>query len=177
MRRLLLLAVVVGAQLATGCYCYRPYLPRLQSGFGCAGGSCGGSLFPGRPAVIGRPVVGVAAPPVVGLPIGADPVYGGGYPIGGEPGCVGCGSGAGVSAGYPISPDPRALYGAPDGYAPAAQGYPAAMAPMPMHMPSAMPGGVPHDSALLKMPTIMPPGPPSTSKRPQELARDITGRK
>jgi hypothetical protein len=41
-----------------------------------------------------------------------------------------------------------------------------------MQMPSAMPGGIPHDSALLKMPTIVPP---STSKRPEELARQTSG--
>ena len=206
MRRSLLLAVVVGSQLAAGCYCYRPYLPRLQSGFGCSAGTCGGSLFGGGPGVLGGPGLrGIVAPVTAGIPVGTplayaggDPItHGGGYPVSGghptgdyaTPGCTGCGAG-GVSAGYPGGPSGSGMplstvpHGYPGGsagvpYSPVPQGYysgsgfPAGSAPMPMVMPSAMPGGVPHDSALLKMPTIVPPGPPTISKRPEELARQL----
>jgi len=149
MRRLLLLAVVVGTQFATGCNCCRPFLPRLQAGFGCRTGACGG------------------------------PLLGGGAPAQPAAGCVGCESTGGVSSGYPLSTVPPGQVGAAAGmpYSGTIHGYPgvpAGLAPMPMLMPTAMPGGIPHDSALLKMPTIVPP---STSKRPGELASEITGRK
>jgi len=207
MRRSLLLAVVVGSQLAAGCYCYRPYLPRLQSGFGCRTGTCGGSLLGGGPGVLGGPGVrGIVAPLTAGIPVagpvgtplgyaGGDAIpHGGGYPVTGDyatpgtPGCTGCGAG-GVSAGYPGGPSGMPLSTVPHGYPGGSaggpyspQGYPGpgfppGLAPMPMVMPSAMPGGVPHDSALLKMPTVVPPGPPTISKRPEELARQLPGGK
>ena len=179
MRRLLLLAVVVGSQLAAGCCYDRPYFPRLHSGWGCGSGACGTPLL-NRPIldlpIVDRPLLNrpILAPHYGGVPVSTMPGYAGGeygtpvpyypapggHPVG-DPGCVGCGASNGHhvgSAGVPYTPGPHGQTGTP-----------ISPAPVPMVMPSAMPGGVPHDSALLKMPTIAPPG--STSKRPEELAR------
>jgi len=111
MHRFLLFAVVVGSQLATGCCSYGPYLPRLQSGWGCRSGTCGTPILD-RPIL--RPLATVpyySAAPGIAAPHAGYPTEGygpaSGYPVGG-PGCVGCGSGspAGftVSAGYPAGP-------------------------------------------------------------------------
>lgn len=168
MRRFIVLAAF-GSLFAAGCCSDRPYFPRLQSGWGCGSGTCGGGLL-NRPIldlpIIDRPLLNrpVLAPHYGGVPGYASGEYATpmpyyqpspGYAVG-DPGCVGCNGANGHHVGTVGTPI----------YAPGGQsGPPVAPAPMPM----AMPGGIPHDSSLLKMPTIVPPG--TTVKRPEELAR------
>lgn len=176
MRRLLLLAAF-GSLFAAGCCSDRAYFPRLQSGWGCGTGGCNSGGLLNRPIldlpIIDRPLLNrpILAPHYGGgVPASAMPGYAGGeyatpmpyyqpapggYPVG-DPGCVGCNGGNGHHVGSVGGP----VYG-PHGQ----PGIPISPAPMPM----AMPGGIPHDSSLLKMPTIVPPG--TVVKRPEELAR------
>ena len=212
MRRFAFLAAVLAAQLATGCYCHRPYyaFPRLQNLASCTTGGCAVPIGGGGPAY--RPLISgplTSAPISGGFPVGGHALPGdystplpsyshgdhGFAPpgIGGGSGCASCGaSGGGHSISLaPPAYQPNAAFGGyppaggyavpgaystPGPYAPGAYqpgGGGVSPAPMPMIMPSAMPGGVPHDSALLKMPTIVPP---TTAKRPEELARQAGGK-
>lgn len=194
MRRFILLAALSSLS-AVGCCYDRPYLPRLQSGWGCGSGTCGGSGggLLNRPIldlpIIDRPLLNrpILAPHYGGgVPISTVPGYSGGYAGGeygtplpyyqpapggypvGDPGCVGCN---GANGGHHVGSVGTPAYG-PHGYpggGAGGAGIPIGSAPMPMQMPSAMPGGIPHDSSLLKMPTIVPPG--TTVRRPEELAR------
>ena len=175
-RRLLLLGLIVlGSQIATGCCYYRPILPSLRY--------CGpGAPLLNRPllapAVSGPAYSGPVTGPVCdigysGAPTsGSMPTYGGysGVPISGPAygsgGCTSCGGGG--FGGIPIASAPSGIpiaatqpgSGYPTyptypmtGAAPA--GYVNPNASVPLHMPSAMPGGVPFDSSLA--PTVKPP--------------------
>lgn len=149
--RLLLLGLIfVGIQL-TGCYCYRPYFPRLHL---CGQGECGttpvfprlAGAFPVASGIIhGRPVVG----PVYAAPAG------GGY----DPGCVGCGAGGGI----PIADAGQVYHGAPIATTPGLGGqpstplgFPGGSIPMTMPGGASAAGGIPFDSAL-NSPTVTPP--------------------
>ena len=160
-RRLVLFGfILVGSQLASGCYCYRPLVfPRLQS---CATGGCG-PVFPRLAGAIAPPVYGgpAVSGPVYDAPIGYGGVsYGGPISSGmtmGEPGCASCSQGiplasapfsGGPIAGTSYMVPPNMV--APGGSAPVPNGA------VPMVMPGASTGGVPFDSSLVT-PTVKPP--------------------
>jgi hypothetical protein len=168
-RRLLLLGfAVVGFQLLPGCYCYRPFFPRLQW---CGAGGCNTPLLSRLAAPAGGPVGGpVVSGPVYDAPVYDAPVYSGhgyagpsyGVPVSGGvydagPHCSNCGpTGAGV--GLPIATTPPFGSGIPIGIP--VQSTPITTTPgvpmaMPSTPPSAMRNGIPYDSSLA--PTVKPP--------------------
>lgn len=161
-RRIVLFGLIlVGSQLASGCYCYRPLVfPRLQS---CATGGCG-PVFPRLAGAIAPPVYGgpSVGGPVYDAPIShGGPVYGGGPVFGGGPvgemGCTNCSQGIPL-ASAPFSGGPIAgtSYIVPPNMV--APGGSASMpnGAIPMVMPGASTSGVPFDSSLVT-PTVKPP--------------------
>lgn len=169
-RWLLLVPLLVGTQLSTGCYlgltsrpvlfpnvALSPAYVRPGGGLGnpcgpscyreggptaCGGSLLGGPAFGAMGPVVGGPVYD-AAPIAVSGPPGYDvPVYGGAYPV---PGCTSCGGGQTV----------------PYGAAPVSSGYPIPIAGVPGGPPIAVSPaggpihGVPYDSGMI--PTVKPP--------------------
>lgn len=150
-RLLLLGLILVGTQL-TGCYCYRPYFPRLQL---CGQGECG--TAPVFPRLAGA--FPVASGVIHGGPV-AGPVYN--APVGGygyDPGCVGCNAAGGIpiaDAGHMYRGAPIATTPGFGGQPSTPLGFPAGSIPMNMPGGTSSVGGIPFDSAL-NPPTVNPP--------------------
>lgn len=161
-RRLLLLGLIlVGTQL-TGCYCCRPFFPRLQL---CGSGPCGAAVFP---RVSGPYPVAAG-----GVPVG--PVATGGY----DAGCVGCGPAGGIpiaDAGQVYHGPPIATTPAPAGSPSTPLGFPGGSIPMNMPGGGVSYGGIPFDSAL-NPPTVTPPTAAKKADVPADGKKIVTAGK
>jgi hypothetical protein len=171
-RWLLLVPLLVGTQLSTGCYLgltSRPVLfpnvalspavvrpgvgyntpcgPACYRPFGDGPSVLGGPGYGGGVPVVGGPVYD-AAPIAVSGPHGYDvPIYGGSYPV---PGCTSCGGGPAVPHGAVQYGPAPVVSGYPIPIAGAPGGPPIAVSPAggPIH-------GIPFDSGMV--PTVKPP--------------------